>query len=207
MLHQGFLRMRSMRKSKAWHGMTWRMRRRRRRMLRKRRKRKRAEQWQGFPGSGEGPLEGGVRRPTAASWSYLLRLLSLRFLSLTTRGGRPDESESWLTIWRRGAEHSLIWKGWSQDQTMSPLLTEHKIENGWKAGETLWTGRMRRGGGRADWGGTQEGNRTLRTVEASNTNQLYTLIKCGRADGWEVCCCLSHTLAKLAPWAATLTNV
>lgn len=45
MLHQEFLRMRSMRKSKAWHGMMWKMRRRkrRRRMLRKRRKRKRAE--------------------------------------------------------------------------------------------------------------------------------------------------------------------
>lgn len=97
MLHQGFLRMRSMRKSKAWHGMTWRMRRRRRRMLRKRRKRrkrKRAEQRQSFPRSGEGPLEGGVRGPSVASWSYLLHLLSLRFLSLMTHGGRPDESES-----------------------------------------------------------------------------------------------------------------
>lgn len=28
-------------------------------MLRKRRERKRAEQWQGFPKSGEGPVEGG----------------------------------------------------------------------------------------------------------------------------------------------------
>lgn len=47
MLHHRFLRMRSMRKSKAWHGMMWRMRRRRRRrrrrMLRKRSRRIRAE--------------------------------------------------------------------------------------------------------------------------------------------------------------------
>lgn len=47
MLHQGFLRMRSMRESKARHGMMWRMRIRRKR-LRKRRKRKRAEQWAGL---------------------------------------------------------------------------------------------------------------------------------------------------------------
>lgn len=60
-------------------------------MLRKRRKTKRAEQWQGFPTSGEGPLEGGVRGHKAASWSYLLRLLSLLFM---TDGGRAVESES-----------------------------------------------------------------------------------------------------------------
>ncbi len=93
MLHQGFLRMRSMRKSKAWHGMMWRMRRRRRR-LRERRQRKRAEQWQGFPKSGEGPAEGGVRRHKVTSWSYLLHLPSLLFLSFMTHGGRADESES-----------------------------------------------------------------------------------------------------------------
>lgn len=95
MLHQGFLRMRSMRKRKAWHGMMWRMRRRRRRrMLRKRRKRKRAEQWQGFPKSGEGPLEGGVRRRQVAHWSYLLHLPPLLFPSFMTHGGRAEESES-----------------------------------------------------------------------------------------------------------------
>lgn len=96
MMHQGFLRMRSMRKSKAWHGMMWRMRRRKRkRMLRKRRKRKRAEQWQGFPKrTGEGALEGGVRRHKAATWSYLLHLPSLLFFSFMTHGGRADQSES-----------------------------------------------------------------------------------------------------------------
>lgn len=76
MLHQGFLGMRSMRKSKAWHGMMRRMKRRRRRkrrMLWKRRERKRAEQWQGFfarvgsRSSGE-----GARRRRGAFWSYLL---------------------------------------------------------------------------------------------------------------------------------------
>lgn len=58
------------------------------------RERKRAEQRQSFPRSGEGALEGGVRRPSVASWSYLLHLLSLRLLSLTTPGGRPDDSGS-----------------------------------------------------------------------------------------------------------------
>lgn len=65
-----------------------------RRMLRKRRRRKRAEQWQGLPKSGEGPLEWGVRRCKAASWSYLLHLPSLLFLSIMTHGGRAVESES-----------------------------------------------------------------------------------------------------------------
>lgn len=89
MLHKGILR--SMGKSKARHGMMWRMRwRNRRRMMRKRKRRKRSEQWQ----AGEGPLEGGVGWHNMASWSYLLHRPPCLFLAFVSHGGRTDESES-----------------------------------------------------------------------------------------------------------------
>lgn len=43
---------------------------------------------------GEGPLEWGVRRSIAASWSYLHHLPSLLLLSFMTDDGRAEEAES-----------------------------------------------------------------------------------------------------------------
>lgn len=63
-------------------------------MLRKRRRKKRAEQWWGLPKLGQGLLKWGVRRCKVASWSYLLHLPSLLFLSFMTHGGKAEESES-----------------------------------------------------------------------------------------------------------------
>lgn len=59
-----------------------------------RRMRKMSEQRWGFLTLGERPLEGGVRRPSLASWSYLLHLPSRLLLALLTRGWGADESQS-----------------------------------------------------------------------------------------------------------------